>query len=104
MAKQGWTIVRTSSQGADRHDATGRTSEAHHDPEVEGDLILGDLDPEDLASEHTAASSAPDAASGHAAKPKHGKVTDAIREDVDEIVKGTISCTPSLARPPLITP
>lgn len=83
----GWTIVRTSSKGrtsVDRLNAGDKTSEAHADPEVEGDLILGDLDPEEPAVEHST-TMVP------TAKPKLGQGSDSIREDIDEIVKGTLS-------------
>lgn len=93
-AKQGWTIVRTAGQRAslDRHDSGGLRSEAHADPEVEGDLILGDMDSEDMPIEQPA---------GAHTKAKHGQGT--VREDIDEIVKGTLLCMPLRARPPLIT-
>lgn len=81
-AKQGWTIVRTSTQSRrsiDRHDSD-KPSEAREDPEVEGDLIVGEFDPEEHL-EHIPP---------HSAKFKHGG--GIIRQDVDEIVKGTFLC------------
>ncbi|CAL1707243.1 unnamed protein product [Somion occarium] len=77
--RNGWTIV--NKQGGNR-----RNSEVHHDTEsiqeeaadveLEGDMVVGELDPED--PEDVAA---PLTVSG---KPKPDK--SAIREDVDEIV------------------
>ncbi|EKM54229.1 uncharacterized protein PHACADRAFT_162613 [Phanerochaete carnosa HHB-10118-sp] len=84
-AKQGWMIVRTSAKGrgsVDRHDTDELNSEVHADPEVEGDLILGDLDSEEPAVEHST-TLVP------MAKPKLGYGFNYTREDVDDIVKGT---------------
>lgn len=88
--KQGWTIVRTSAKGrggVDRHDIDEINSEAHADPEVEGDLILGDLDSEEPAVEHSV-TSVP------MTKPKLSYGSNSTREDIDDIVKGTLSCMP----------
>jgi hypothetical protein len=53
--------------------------ETHTDPEVEGDLILGDLDPEDVSSVE------------HALPTKSRFGQGSVREDIEEIVKGTAS-------------
>lgn len=91
-AKQGWTIVRTSSKSSasgDRQEAGDTRRETHGDPEVEGDLILGEMDSEEISSsvEHPA--------------PTKAKFSQgSVREDVGEIVKGTalsrhVRCTRS---------
>ena len=79
--KQGWTIVRTSGKpqaGVERHESGEGHRGTHADPEVEGDLIIGDMDSEDVSSSvehhpHT--------------KTKFGQ--GSVRGDVEEIVKGT---------------
>ncbi|KAJ3558015.1 hypothetical protein NM688_g1153 [Phlebia brevispora] len=77
-AKQGWTIVRTSTQSrrsTDRHESE-KATEAREDPEVEGEEIVGVFEPED---------SHVDRISPRTAKFKHDATV--IRHDVDEIVK-----------------
>ena len=81
---QGWTIVRTSSNSrtsVDKHDTGDRTSETHADPEVDGDLIVGDFDSEDTSTMERPI--APHM------KPKLSQGWT-IKEDIDEIVKGTL--------------
>ena len=80
--KQGWTIVRTTSNSrasVDKHDSGDTASGSRADPEVEGDLVVGDFDSEEGTLEHHATPPA---------KPKLGQ-RSTIREDIDEIVKGT---------------
>lgn len=82
-AKQGWTIVRTSTQSRtsiDRHEAD-RHGEAREDLEVEEDEIVGPLDPDVEHQEVTTPQSL---------KFKHDE--GIIKHDVDEIVKGTLAC------------
>lgn len=66
----------------DKHDSGSRTSETHADPEVDGDLIVGDFDAEEATIEHPAAPHT---------KPKLN-LASTIREDIDYVVKGTLLC------------
>ena len=79
--KNGWTIVRKSPDrlATGDHDETTHTGEEVASVELDGsDLILGDLDPE-VAEQPAAPPS----------KPRQDQ--GSIRDDVDDIVNGTIS-------------
>ncbi|PSS38044.1 hypothetical protein PHLCEN_2v129 [Hermanssonia centrifuga] len=78
-AKHGWTIVRTAAHArpsSDPHDFGEKSNEPKEDPEVEGDMVVGDFDPEEDHAEHITAPYVK-------LKPDQGTV----RDDVDEIVK-----------------
>ncbi|KIP10937.1 hypothetical protein PHLGIDRAFT_115074 [Phlebiopsis gigantea 11061_1 CR5-6] len=91
--KQGWTIVRTTSNSqvsVDKHDSGDTGSGSRADTEVEGDLVVGDFDSEEGTLEHHATSPA---------KPKFGQRTT-IREDIDEIVKDPLHLVQRRSRQP----
>ncbi len=89
-AKQGWTIITNAREG--RGDE-GKHAEATQYPHHDGDLIVGDFDPEEP----------PETSHHNAPVPKSKQRQCVVREDVDDIVKGTISCMPYLSYPPLIS-
>lgn len=78
-AKQGWTIITNAREG--RKDE-GKQTEAAQYIDHDGDLILGDLDPDEPLG------------AGHVNTPtsKPNRSQCVVRADVDEIVKGTLSC------------
>ncbi|KAG5638452.1 GTPase-activating protein [Sphagnurus paluster] len=101
--KSGWTIVKKAKERGIMEDGTpeqGKESldqvEGRGDADVEGDMILGDLESEVVALDQTP----PPALPPHL-KAKHGH--GVIRNDVDEIVHGTFS-VPLLGYLPLPTP
>lgn len=75
-SRQGWTIISSSREGSEQ----GKHNEAKQSPDGDGDLILGDLDPEELAGE--------DQTLQQVRTKQSTQPTPAIRADVDEIVKG----------------
>jgi len=90
--KNGWTMIRTSpSKGGSDKKLESLSSQRDHDLDaegesgdidVEGDMILGDLEPEGHTNEAQASVSVPP--SHHKAKQNEGS----IRHDIDDIVTG----------------
>lgn len=79
-SRQGWTIISNSREDADQ----GKHNGQKQHPDVDGDLIVGDLDPEELPGE--------DQLVQQVRPTKHDSQQSAaatIRADVDDIVKGT---------------
>ena len=82
-ARNGWTIVHTERSDADDI-PEGRE---HHisradDVEVEGDMILGEMDPDPACGTSEGHSQVPDEKTGKAA----------IREDAEAVAEGALSC------------
>ncbi|KAI0812686.1 rab-GTPase-TBC domain-containing protein [Irpex lacteus] len=73
-AKQGWTIITNAREG--RGDE-GKHVEATQYPHHDGDLIVGDFDPEEP----------PETSHHNAPVPKSKQRRCVVREDVDDIVK-----------------
>ena len=69
------------------HDEVLKTHEGHGDVEVEGDMIIGEMDP-DIVEHHPTPPS----------KHKHNQGT--VRDDADEIVNGTHSTYDASFRQP----
>lgn len=104
--KNGWTIVRTSPNHHTGDDLDEQTSTGgpestdvdgdSADIDVEGDMILGDLDPDtnpaDTAHPQASPSSASTSASGgippSSSYAKNRKPTNTVRPDADAIVNG----------------
>lgn len=84
-AKQGWTIVRTASSSAHAPSYARETPREHSDDhtehEGEGDLILGEMDTEEVPAVEQHPDLPPPT------KQRHGQ--GVVREDIEEIVKGT---------------
>lgn len=88
-AKNGWTIVRKSADrrgSIDPHNDE-RTASGHVDTDVDGDLILGEMEPEPVAE----------------SSMKSRSSQGSVRKDVDDVVNGTPtfrcgSIMPSLSR------
>lgn len=83
-AQNGWTIVRTSSDRKRSHDGGKEQSQADPsaDADVEGDMILGDLDQDFENGEHGPS----DTTTRLSAHSKQMAAT--VREDAGEIVNG----------------
>ncbi|KJA27885.1 hypothetical protein HYPSUDRAFT_883531 [Hypholoma sublateritium FD-334 SS-4] len=89
--KNGWTIVRTSNsrQGSQNTRDEGSVQKSPEfegdsgDMDVEGDMILGDLEPETNSTKPSAAGSPPNSKS----KP----ATTTFRPDIDEIVNDPLN-------------
>lgn len=79
-SKNGWTIVRKGNEslGTPDQDGPAKLHESQGDVEVEGDMILGEMDPDVV--EHPSTS-----------PPKQRHNQGSIREDASEIVNGTHS-------------
>jgi hypothetical protein len=98
-AKNGWTIVRTSHNNESKiNQRTDTAFEQDGDPrdiDVEGDMILGDLEAEMSATDMDV-SIAPLASNS---KPKHSE--RAIRQDISDIVNGILSSINQVLHPTL---
>ncbi|KAJ3489037.1 hypothetical protein NLI96_g2406 [Meripilus lineatus] len=82
-SRNGWTMVRKENEARHSdHDEILKTHEGHGDVEVEGDMIIGEMDP-DIVEHHPTPPS----------KHKHNQGT--VRDDADEIVNDPLY----LARP-----
>ena len=91
--KNGWTIVRTNGSESKTNNSTRTGFEQDgisRDVDVEGDMILGDLEPEIDVDESTAS------LSSHS-KTKNNE--GAIRQDIDDIVNGISSIKNSTLLP-----
>ena len=87
--KNGWTIVRTSSHNKGSEDRINSRTDTgfdqdgdSRDVDVEGDMILGDLEPELNAADMDAS------ISSLASHPKSRNNEGTIRQDIDDIVNG----------------
>lgn len=98
--KNGWTIVRTSHSRQGSQNRLDVGSE-HNDPEfggesgdvdVEGDMILGDLEPDT----HATNTNTSGGSSTSNSKPKANMAS--FRPDIDDIVNGMYACSPFFPR------
>jgi hypothetical protein len=89
--KNGWTIVRKSHREKQNHDLD--PPKTAHDADVDGDIVLGESDTESATADHGPPSASTDV------KPKQDDTS--LREDVDDIVKGSRFLFPSTMTPHL---
>lgn len=74
--KSGWINVKRKGDHH-RGEHSSKASESHGDVEVEGDMILGELEPEVAEHQQSTASST---------KPRHDH--GSLRDDIDDIING----------------